>query len=317
MDNFFETFKKQGGLSLLRRYRDNGVLLYALCQFLLLGRAKKALEILRIGVDYKTFRKINKKFYSVLKDFDDSYCDTVPEMRKSNKVWIYWSTGMEETAPELVKKCFLSIKSNLKDRDVILLSKQNYRDYVDIPDYIVDKYERGIIQHVHFADLLRIELLAKHGGTWIDSTVYCLSDNIPSYMLNSDFFVFQKLKPGADGNSIRLSSWFITAAANHKFILAQQALLRAYWKKYDKAIDYFFFHHFLTMVSEFYSDEWKGIIQFPNSFPHVLLLMLFDKYDEKKIEALKESCPFQKLSYKFDEKDMDKEGTFYKYVLNC
>ena len=317
MSQLLEIFKKQGGLKLIRNYWNNGVLGYALVQFLLLGKSKKSLEILRLGVYFKINQRIKKIYNHVLTDFDLKYNQNKPEMQKSNKVWIYWSTGMEKTAPDVVKKCFKSIQDNLKDREIILLSKQNYKDYVDIPDYIIEKYNKGLIEHVHFADLLRIELLAKHGGTWIDSTVMCINNTVPSYMMNSEFFVFQKLKPGLDGNVINVSSWFISSYSNHKFILAQQALLRHYWKTNNKAIDYFFFHHFMSMVSAFYSEEWKQIIQIPNSLPHILLLMLFDKYDEKKFNAMKEICPFQKLSYKLDETDIAKEGTYYQYIMNC
>jgi len=316
MSAFLELFKKQGGMSLIRQYWKNGVLIYAMAQFLLLGKSQRALEILRLGVELKTYNRIKKIFLSELRRFDVQYRQSIHNMHKSNKVWVYWSTGMEKTAPDIVKKCYASLKKNLSNRDIILLSKDNYKDYVDVPEYIVEKYDRGIIKHVHFADLLRIELLAKWGGTWIDSTVFCMSDKIPSYMLDSEFFVFQNLKPGLDGHAIRMSSWFITAYSNHKLILAQQALIRSYWQRYDQTIDYFFFHHFMSLVSEFYADDWKKIVQFPNSLPHVLLLMLFEKYDNIKWNALVEGCPFQKLSYKLNNSDVKKEGTYYRNIIS-
>ena len=315
MGNFLDIYRKQGGSKLVREFWSNGVLGYALGQMLLLGKTKKALEILRLGVQLKVQRKIERKFMPVLREFDAQYRQQQPLMQPNKTVWVYWSTGMEQTAPELVKRCFRSLQENLPDRQIVLLSKENYSQYVDIPQYIVDKYNRGIIGHVHFADLLRIELLAQRGGTWIDSTVFCMDSHVPSYMLDAEFFIFQKLKPGLDGHSTNISSWFITAHSNHKFILAQQALLRHYWKHYDKAIDYFFFHHFFSIIARFYAEDWKQVIQFPNSFPHVLLLMIFEPYNQQKWEAIQRACPFQKLSYKFEEEDIRKEGTYYQHIL--
>ena len=313
MGNFINIFKQQGGIKLLKSYWNNGVLGYAICQLLLTGRSKKSLELLRLGVQLKVSRRIRKKYLPVLKAFDEKYSEEI--VSKERKIWIYWSTGMEETAPEVVKRCYKSVCENIKDREIVLLSKYNYQKYVTLPNYVVEKYEKGIIAHVHFADLLRTELLAEHGGTWIDATVFMMNDNIPSYMLDSNLFMFQKLKPGLDGNTIRVSSWFISAAAKNKIILAQRHLLREYWKNNNKVIDYFFFHHFMSLIADYYSDDWKKIIQIPNSAPHILLLMLFDDYNEEKWNALGQFCPIQKLSYKFEEEKMKKEGTYYSKLL--
>ena len=46
-----DTLKKQGGLQLLKRYAKSGALFTALAEFLILGKNKKALEILRLSAD--------------------------------------------------------------------------------------------------------------------------------------------------------------------------------------------------------------------------------------------------------------------------
>ena len=56
------TLKKQGGLQLLKRYAKSGALFTALVEFMLLGKNKKALEILRLSADYKTKKKLEKKY---------------------------------------------------------------------------------------------------------------------------------------------------------------------------------------------------------------------------------------------------------------
>ena len=84
-------------------------------------------------------------------------------------------------------------------------------------------------------------------------------------------------------------------------------------KENDKLVDYFLLHHFIMMVAEFYQEEWKNIIPYPNSLPHVLLLRLFEQYNEETWMELKRICPFHKLAYKRSKEDFEKDGTYYKY----
>lgn len=315
MSTFFLSFKKQGGIKLLKNYCLAGVLSYSLGQLILTGRSPKSLEILRLGVQMKIRNKLQKKFIHVLKQFDMDYLRQAQPSKPSNKIWICWMQGMEN-APALVQKCYESIKTHLKDREIILITSQNRKDYVTMPEYIEEKYSKGIITHTHFSDLLRTELLCKYGGTWMDCTVFCSGRNIPQYFFDSPFFIFQNLKPGADGATCNTSSWFVTSWSNHKFILAQRALLFEYWKNYNYIIDYFLFHHFISIISEFYAEDWTKIIQFPNSFPHVLQLMMFEPFEQEKWNAITESCPFHKLTYKHNMNKLAIKNTYYQHVMD-
>lgn len=317
MSKVKKLFQKAGGWHLLIDWLRSGILPYAIGQLCLLGRSIKSLEILRLGVTLKKYHNLQRKYFHVLHEFDSSFeKNTVsPGDAKKRKVWICWMQGIEN-APILVQKCYNSLQKNLHDREIVLITSDNISEYTDFPHYILDKYKNGIITNTHFSDLLRVELLCRYGGTWIDSTVFCSSDNIPSYMLDSDFFLFQNLKPGSDGSSINISSWFITARANHKFMLATRELLWKYWKQNDRLVDYFLLHHFIMMVAEFYQEEWKNIIPYPNSLPHVLLLRLFEQYNGETWKELKKICPFHKLAYKRSREEFEKEGTFYKVILD-
>lgn len=72
--------------------------------------------------------------------------------------------GMEH-APKMVQYCFESLKSNLRDKRIILITEDNYKEYVQFPTYILEKYEKGCFSKTHLSDLLRLELLIKYGGT--------------------------------------------------------------------------------------------------------------------------------------------------------
>jgi hypothetical protein len=313
-----ETFQKQGGMKLLKQYWKGGAFFTAVGEFLLLGKSRTALEILRLSTSLKTKQKLERKYRKELRNFDIEWkqknLDYSLEHKQSNKVWICWFQGMEQ-APKLVQKCYQSVQENMPEREIVLITSDNMSDYVQFPDYIQNKINKGIIKGAHLSDLLRLELLVRHGGTWIDSTVYCSSNKIPTFMLESDLFLFQNLKPGRDGHATVISNWFITATSNNKILSAVLHLLYCYWKEHDELVDYFVFHDFFQIVIETYSAEWNKVIPFSNATPHILLLRLFEQYDDAIWNATVAQTPFHKLSYKFDEEKILIPRTYYEHFM--
>lgn len=317
MSRLSNLFKKNGGFTLVKDYINQGVLCYALSQIAILGKSDAALQLLRKGVSIKLRKKLNMQFKNEISRFVDSYNELDFEHERPNKIWFCWMQGIEK-APALVQKCYASLAANIKDKEIVLLTSENYLNYApNIPDYILEKYKNGLITHTHFSDILRIELLAEHGGTWIDATVFCSGSNIPKYMLDSDLFIFQNLKPGSNGSVNNISSWFITSMSHHKIIMLTRDLLRSYWKKNDSLINYFLIHHFVSMSINAYKKDFNDtVIAYPNSIPHILLLMLFDEFNQEKWDAVTSVCPFHKLAYKRSAEEMAKPNTYYQYIMN-
>lgn len=311
--NLVKTFKKQGGVELVRRYWRGGAFFTAVGEFLLLGKSRTALEILRLSTTFKTKQKLSKRYRKTLIDFDRSWEEISHE--KSNKVWICWFQGMEN-APDIVKKCYKSVKDNLHDKDVILITSDNMNKYVQFPDYIIEKWNMGKITHTHMTDLLRLELLIKYGGLWLDATVFCSDNDIPNYMLESDLFFFQTLKPGRDGHASYISSWLISAKTNNKLLIAVRELCYKYWKENDSMWDYFLLHDFMAIVLDFYPEEWKKVVPRDNATPHILLLRLFEHYDDNMWSAIKAQTPFHKLSYKFSIEQVERDNTYYSSLIS-
>lgn len=187
--------------------------------------------------------------------------------------------------------------------------------YVSFPDYINDKWEKGIITHTHMTDLLRLELLINHGGLWLDATVLC-TGKAPGYFYESNLFFFQCLKPGRDGHASYISSWLMEAKTNNKILMATRELCYEYWKLNNSMWDYFLLHDFMSIVLERYEDEWKRVIPRDNATPYILLLRLFDQYDEDIWNAINEQSSVHKLSYKLEKAKMEVEGTYYKYIVD-
>ena len=279
-----------------------------------LGLSRKSLEIVRLAVDNRIYCKLKKKYKGFISEYQQKE-DTKNILHEHvDIIWVCWFQGMEH-APKMVQYCFESLKSNLRDKRIILITEDNYKEYVQFPAYILEKYEKGCFSKTHLSDLLRLELLIKYGGTWIDATVWCSSPIYPDYLFDSDLFMFQNLKPGLDGQCTAVSSWFITSCSNNQMLVLERALLYEYWKENTKLVHYYLFHMFFQMVIEAYPDEWNKVVPFSNATPHILLLRLFEEYDETIANAVKEMTSFHKLTYKFEESDTTIKNTFYQVLF--
>ena len=318
MSDFLKLFKKVNGGKILKEYAQSHVLFHALMMITLEGTSKKSLEIVRESVSNKIVCKLRKQYALFIDEFkkSDSERAKLPH-EHSNKVWVCWLQGMEQ-APEIVKKCYQSLLDNLDDREIILLTSENYKSWVSFPSHIQEKIDDGTITHTHMTDFLRLELLEHYGGTWIDATVFCSGNNIPSFIWESDLFIYQIMKPGLDAHAQRTSSWFITACTNHSMVMLVKELLYEYWKTHTKMVDYFLIHDFVELALEAYPEEWMKVVPVSSSLPHILLLRFEQQYDDNVWQATKKMTAFHKLSWKFSEEQMmtmQKPGTFYDVVI--
>lgn len=314
MNKFITLFNKVDGWKIIRQYIYAHVFVYALFMTLINGLSKKSLEILRLGVSNKLLRRLRKKYKRDIIDCKNKLINNNLEHVSSNKIWMYWGQGIDN-APELVQKCYNSIKENVANKEIVMLDDSTYREYVSFPEYIQKKIDSGVITKTHFSDLLRLELLIKYGGTWIDSTVYCSGKNYEEFVFEDDLFFFQCLKPGLDGHATCISSWFLTAKANNEVLLLTRELLYKYWKTHTKMIDYFLLHDFMQIALETYEDDWKKVVPVSNSTPHILLLRLFDEYNQEVWDCIKNNTCFHKLSYKFDKEKFKISNTYYQKAV--
>ena len=185
------------------------------------------------------------------------------EHKRGKIIWFCWLQGMED-APAIVRVCYNSLERHLvkvKDYRLKVIDNSNWSQFVELPEYVVRKWEKGRIPAANFSDLLRLELLIKYGGTWVDSTVLCTGDvkvngerlKVKEY-LDADLFLFQYTPEGTT-KGISISNWFITACTNNVVLMAVRDMLYAYWKDYDCILDYYMFHLFFEMAAREYPEE--------------------------------------------------------------
>lgn len=315
MKKFLVLFKKVKGKEVLRQYAQGHVLFTALSATLLLGFSKKALEIVRLCTHYKLLKRLRKKTAGFVENWKQNNSSRYSD-KHEKIIWMCWLQGIE-TAPELVRACAASVQKHLEPLGykVVFLNEKNLHEYVTMPDYIEEKKKKDLISGAHYADLIRLNVLLEHGGTWIDSTVFCSSSNVPAYQLESPLFVYQILKPGLDGHSLPMSNWFITANAGHPILKLTRDLLYDYWKNNDKLVDYFIFHYYFEIACQAFPELSATMVPCSSETPHILLLHLFEQSSEKWMDAvLSQSC-FHKLTYKFTPEQTALPGTNYQALL--
>lgn len=254
---------------------------------------------------YKAYLPIKRKYQKYIKTKHFNNTTTLPNEKK---VYVCWFQGMEN-APELVKNCYASIKYHIKDMEIVLITNDNYKKYCDFPDYIIEKWEKGQIPPAHFSDLIRINILTRLGGLWLDATTY-LTGSIPKYITDSDFFVYQN---GFFNNEmINMGSWLIYSKPNNILLLETQELLFKYWKKHSKLKHYFLLHMFFRMVTDEYPQEWNSVAYYNQIDQHVLQSEFNKKYNSKRFEQIKALTPIHKLTNKTNNLYFENDSFFSK-----
>lgn len=260
-----------------------------------------------------------RQYHTLMLERKDHYSGLALEHEKSNNVWFCWMQGMDN-APEVVKMCYASILRNLSERKVKVIDGKNWMEYVELPDYVVERWEKRQIPPAHFTDLLRIELLIRYGGTWIDSTVLCTgiypqNEKETMSFLDADLFMFQYTQPGSD-QWRGISNWFISACSNNEVLMVLRDMLYAYWKDYDCMVDYYIFHQFFSILREVYPDE-IGAMPYGYSMRSLALGHHWgDKYVKEQWEKLVSRVCFHKLSYNVRKQVKNGEGNYYHYMVD-
>lgn len=269
-------------------------------------------NIIALAERERCYRKLKRKYRKILIN-DKPIINDERIIEESDKIWICWFQGIEN-APELVKACYNSVLKNYKDKEIIVLTEENYKKYVDMPEHIIKKWEKGYITFAHFSDILRIELLSKYGGLWLDSTIFTTKRSELVFNENIELFVFKQVDLDRKNSlSVVASNWLIYANKNNNIINLTKKLLYYYWKDYNYAINYNIFHIFFKLATEVYKDEWKNVPTFNNISPHILQFELNDDFQEIRFNEIKNMSDFHKLNWRIKSEN---KNSFYNYIVD-
>lgn len=262
--------------------------------------------------------RLKKEFDYVIDEFKEYSFDT--EYDENAPVWVSWMQGYDK-APDIVKKCIDSIKASTK-HPVYIVTSENLNEYADIPDYISEKYASGIITNAQFSDILRMSLLSKHGGIWIDATVFA-PKKLPESIFEGEFYTCKRKQ--RECAYVSQYRWTSFINGGQKGCVVQQAMNRLfseYWRKKDYLIDYLLVDYFMCLVYENIPKAKKLIdeLDYNNSKVDDLQEIMNLKFDKNTYDDIisAQDTYFYKLSWRMDfaEKTSDGEQTFFGYFMN-
>lgn len=308
--------KQFGGLRLAVAYIKMGMGFLVCSNVVKMVLGQKNRDEAYSSISRKANEILQKKYKQLIIERKSYYDSQDLNQTFSPYVWTSWLQGFER-APELVLACVESMKKCMPDREIVMLSLNNYKDYVDLPEDIVKKFKEGKIPPASFSDLLRLELLIKFGGTWMDATVLCTQGGeiSPKNVMDCNLFVFQTLVEG-DNRLHGISTWFMSSCSNNRHLMVLRDVLIQYWRDYNCCLDYYIIHDFFISIAKLYPEEINLMPRKDRLIPLKLMERMGDKYDDKWMkELLSETC-FHKLNYRLSEKVISDSGNFYHAVIS-
>lgn len=234
----------------------------------------------------------------------------------TNCIFIMWWQG-EENAPALVKTCIKSIRVHANNHKVIVISKDNINQFIDIPEFISSKVKKGKISFTHLSDIIRLSLLTLYGGAWIDATVFC-SKEIPEEAFKKPFYSIHFGKNTKDPSHGRWTTFLLFAHKDNQIVKTTLEYHYKYWNRHHIIVDYIMFDYFINEVSNQNKISKKMIDDIPigNKDVFELLEYLEDTNIEIKDYLNNSDTIFFKLSWKYKFKNTKKVISVLNDILN-
>lgn len=300
---------------MIKAYVHLGLLSVLIKEVIAVVFSKRPLKSAYPAVSKRIEPILRRQYGPLLKELSGKYSNMHLEHKKNDTIYSSWMQGYDN-APLLVKTCLASQKRYIKNKKYVLITNENLHDYITLPDFIEEKCKKGIIPYSNYTDLVRLELLIKYGGTWIDSTVLCTDSDYPEEMVDSDLF-FYWYKENKNDKYTGFSSWFISAYSNNEMLLIARDMLFQYWRDYDCLIDYFVFHKFLWMLKDTFPERFAAMPQYSSYDALQIGYVLEKACDDMQMTKFLKNSSFHKLDYR-KSKEFTEEGnnTYYKRIID-
>lgn len=246
-----------------------------------------------------------------------NYQPVYEPITETSPIWTCWWQG-ENAMPDIVKACYNAMHRFSDGHPVILITEKNYKDYVNMPDYIIRKQQSGEIDLTHFSDILRMMLLAQHGGIWMDSTLLIPSKHLGIFIRPED--KFWSCHHHTRYYNISQGGWvsFFLACRKGNILPSFIADMHlCYWKKHKKLIDYLLLDYTFAMARKYIPAVHDMIEKVPITEMGPLGKCLNEEFSEEKWNEFCTRYDFHKVTYKIPLRKTTAEGkkTYYGHIL--
>lgn len=221
----------------------------------------------------------------------------------ANKVWVMWWQGFKK-APKIVQNNICNLKNIFGKDNVILITKDNYKNYATISKHLEKKLDNNRISVTTWSDIVRFNILKERGGIWIDSTV-AISAIFKEYLesVDSPFFTLSNIDD--DYHWISNSDWtiwLIGGVAHFELFEYICDFYNSYFEHHEESIDYFLtddiIHEFYVSSYEFrmicqklQKEKWEKYYLY-NNFATKYNKDIYNKFKTQLLYSV------QKLTYK-------------------
>lgn len=251
------------------------------------------------------------------------------EVKIGKTIWQFWDSGYKNV-PEGIKVCIDRVQEIAKNSefDYVLITDENIEKYIYTPEFILKKYRTGKITKPHFSDIVRMSLLSKYGGLWIDTTYY-VSQKVNLNIAKCNFFTLHK-KWGAFAGNPAMCRWlqnFIGSDVSEyrlfKFCLAG---FYKYWRNHEEMPKEYLFIDYLILTFYKTNKEFrKNLKSLKSNFKGVASMSLLSNYfhnsviyskkNEKRL--LSQADLYHKLDFKYSKQELNNgKETFYKKFID-
>lgn len=247
---------------------------------------------------------LKKKYLPVIEQYD--YQESSEQIGPTSNIWVLWWQGYED-APDIAKACISSIKKNAGSHPVVLLDRYNYKQYITLPDHVIDKFEKGHMMLAHLSDIIRTSLLYEYGGIWMDATMYMLHP-FDEIVESSTFYTIHGWYDEAiPANSARYGPWtdFFLACCRGNYIIGLfNELLLEYWKQEDTIFQYGLLNMLIYTLYWNVESVKRSIDDIPVSNRNVLRLRWILDESKDKLKQLQDDGTYlYKLTHRTEALD--------------
>ena len=253
----------------------------------------------------------------VIPEYMNSSLEDCGQIEETSPVWICWWQG-EESMPDIVKACYRSVLMHADRHPVRLITEHNYRDYVTIPTFILEKQQKREIDLTHFSDILRMLLLKKYGGIWVDATVLIPVKGLDSFVFpTSKFWTCHHFSTYYNISKGGWTSFFLACGKGNPLPAFIADMHFSYWKSHKRLIDYLLLDYTFAIGRTHVPAIHRMIEEVPMTAFGMLKKCLDQEYTEERWQKFCTDYDFQKLTYKktFPLETPEGKKTFYGHIL--
>lgn len=230
-------------------------------------------------------------------------------------IWICWFQG-EKNMPPIVKGCLNSVKKHAGQHPVKLITEANYNNYVSIPDYIIRKLKNKVISYTHFSDIIRNNLLANHGGIWLDASIF-LTDELkgwdkPFYTIKQDY-----LDDCRYVSAYRWTGFCMGGSKGNVLNSFVRDLFNAYHMQEKGLLDYLLIDYIIALGYNEIPSITKLINDIPYSNPDLYYIQknMEKSVNEEELGQVLQRTSIFKLNWRV-ERPSDTHALYYRLGFN-